>query len=685
MDFLISDKDTSPPMRIPQLLLASLWWLALLVSSLPSKAAETVASPDEIRLVTLDGLQINLAKHEKSKSVYVLAFLGNECPVARAYAMRLNEMAGQLAGKGVQFIGINSNPHDSEIEVRRFVKELSIVFPFAKDHDQSLAKRFNATRTAEVVVLDTNRNVAYRGRIDDQFSPGIKRASPTRLDLYKALEELVAGEPVSFPSTQPVGCLITFREPLSTNSGVTFCKDVAPILYSNCLECHRSGEIGPFDISSYEEVVGWANMIVEVVEQGRMPPWHADPEYGLFKNARQMPPEALSKIREWISAGMPYGNSDQLPEKPNYLDGWRLPKEPDLVVLMREKPYAVAANGFVDYQYFVIDPGLDEDKWISSAQVIPGATEVVHHAIVFVRPPDGEDFNGIGWLTAYVPGQRATEFPEGFARRIPAGSKLVFQMHYTPDGKEHFDQTKIGLNFMDEASVTHEVLTLAGIDQEFEIPPNVADFAVVASVPRLPKDGILLAAMPHMHLRGKSFQMRLRKAGVESVVLQVPHYDFNWQHTYEWTEPIPLSEIEQISFTATFDNSRDNPFNPNPDDYVMWGDQTWEEMAVAFFEVAVPRSLDQSDTPHRVADSKRGDDVPDVIHGHESLESIAFADAFLARFDSNQDASVVRAEVPRIIRDYSFGSIDSNSDGKVTREELVKSFGSRLGSNHSAR
>ena len=219
----------------------------------------------------------------------------------------------------------------------------------------------------------------------------------------------------------------------------------------------------------------------------------------------------------------------------------------------------------------------------------------MHHAIVFVRPPDGESFTGIGWLTAYVPGQRATQFPPGFARRIPAGSKFVFQMHYTPNGKAQFDQTKIGLNFIDEASVTHEVFTLAGIDQEFEIPPNVAEHAVDASVSWLPKEGMLLAAMPHMHLRGKSFQVRTRSGDSESIQLDVPHYDFNWQHTYEWSEPIPLRDIDRLSFTATFDNSVANPFNPNPNEYVMWGDQTWEEMAVAFFEVARPRTIGNSE------------------------------------------------------------------------------------------
>ena len=639
-----------------------------------SLSAELPESLRELRLKTLDGESIDLMD---SKAIKVITFLGNECPVARSYAVRLEELAKEFTTRGVRFVGINSNPHDSELELRRFTQDLALSFPFVKDSDQKLAQRFGATRTAEVVVLNANHDIAYRGRIDDQFSPGIKRSTPSRSDLRIALEELISNKSVSVPSTPPVGCLITFQKPATLNTDITFCKTIAPILYQNCLECHRTGEIGPFDISSYEEVVGWAEMIVEVIDQKRMPPWHADPKHGSFKNARQMPGNASASIRQWMAAGMPFGDAKDLPAKPPVIAGWRLPKEPDQVIAMRPQPYSVPANGTVDYQYFVVDPGIREDKWISAAQVIPGSPEVVHHAIVFIRPPDGENFTGIGWLTAYVPGQRATEFPIGFARRIPAGSKFVFQMHYTPNGKEQLDQTKIGLNFIDDKSVTHEVFTLAGIDQEFEIPPGSADHSVEAIVPWLPKDGVLLAAMPHMHLRGKSFQIRTRQADAESIVLDVPHYDFNWQHTYEWSEPIALNEIDKLSFTATFDNSTNNPFNPNPSEYVMWGDQTWEEMAVAFFEVARPRSPTRIETASLV--SKTASDTNAKEPAAPDAKAMAFADEFLSRFDANKDGVVITAEVTRIVRDYSFRTLDGNDDGKITRDELLESSRNRRG------
>jgi len=643
-----------------------------------ARSAEVPDSFGDLRFKTLDGQSISLGE---SKGITVVAFLGNECPVARSYAARLETLSKEYLAKGVRIVGVNSNPHDSEAELQRFTKELSLSFDWIKDSDQAIARRFGATRTAEVVVLDAMHRIAYRGRVDDQFSPGVKRSAPSRPDLQMAIDELIANKSVSVSSTPPVGCLITFQKPATQDTSITFCKTIAPILYENCLECHRTGEIGPFDISNYDEVVGWAEMIVEVIDQKRMPPWHADPSHSSFKNSRQMPPNSIATIREWLAAGMPFGDAKDLPIKPPVVAGWRLPKEPDQIVVMRPQPYPVPANGSVDYQYFVVDPGIKEDKWISAAQVIPGCPEVVHHAIVFIRPPDGENFTGIGWLTAYVPGQRAMEFPAGFARRVPAGSKFVFQMHYTPNGKEQLDQSRIGLNFIDEASVTNEVFTLAGIDQEFEIPPGATKHAVKAIVQRLPKDGILLAAMPHMHLRGKSFQIQTRNADLESIILDVPHYDFNWQHTYEWSQPIALSGIDQLSFTATFDNSTENPFNPDPKEYVMWGDQTWEEMAVAFFEVAKPRTRVKNEATDR--STKEASAAPSTTAAAQVIlpdaKAISFADEFLKRFDSNRDSVVITAEVSRIVRDYSFRTLDVNSDGKITRDELLESSRTRRG------
>lgn len=622
------------------------------------------------QLTTVDGQPI--PPHLESL-LRVYCFLGVDCPVSQFYAARIERLAQQFAD--VSFVAVYSNLHDSTDDVRRYSKESGMTFPQVHDADQSIARSLGATRVPEVVVLDRNNQVRYRGRVDDQYVPGTKRATASNEEFKRALELILQGKEPSVTRTDAHGCLITFAKTPRSDANITFSKSIAPLFQRLCFECHRPGEIGPFDSSNYEEVRGWADMILEVVEQKRMPPWHADPEHGKFKNARSITDQEVALIRDWVRSGAPYGSAEDLPVQPKLVDGWRMPHEPDLIVNMRASPYAVPASGAVDYQYFVVDPQLAEDRWVSAAQIVPGDSSVVHHAIVFVRPPDGVDFQGVGWLTAYVPGQRATTFPEGFARKIAAGSKFVFQMHYTPNGVERSDQTKVGLCFSDSSSVTHEVFTTIGIDQEFEIPPGASNHCVSSTVRGLPKNGQLLAIMPHMHLRGKAFELTSvagsKRAGLQqrNVLLSVPRYDFNWQHTYELAEPMDLSQIERLEFSTTFDNSAANPFNPAPDEYVVWGDQTWEEMAVAFIEVARPLEINKSEVPSNSVSDTGATAASTVV---ETVErDLDFAKQFLSKFDKDRDGRVLRSEVPRIVNDFVFSRIDGNRDGAVIQDELV--------------
>ncbi|MFK7821699.1 MAG: redoxin domain-containing protein [Planctomycetaceae bacterium] len=513
----------------------------------------------------------------------VVCFLGTECPMARLYGPRLSELASEFAGQKVQFVGINSNRQDSKEEIAEYVQQLKIRFPVINDEGNQIADRYSAKRTPEVFVLDSELNVIYHGAIDDQYAPGVSKSAPKRQHLRIALKEHLSGRTVSVPTTEATGCLIgRVRKPKPNPKGITYTKQVSRILAKHCVECHRQGEIGPFALEDFDEVVGWADTMMEVIDNSRMPPWHADPKFGHFANAREMPESDKQILRDWIAAGTPKGDQADMPERLEYVQGWSLSKEPDVILPMRNRPYVVPADGTVEYQYFVVDPGFTEDKWISAAQAIPGARSVVHHIIVFVRPPDGERFRGVGWLTAYVPGQRLVDLPPAHARKVPAGSKLVFQMHYTPTGVETPDISKVGLVFAEEKDVTHECYTLVGIDQEFEIPPDAANHKVRAKVNWLPEHGRLLGITPHMHYRGKGFQL-YTDAAAKQTLLSVPSYDFNWQHTYQLAEPIPLNDVEKLHFDVTFDNSAGNPFNPDPKQWVTWVDQTWEEMAVAFF------------------------------------------------------------------------------------------------------
>ncbi len=617
------------------------------------------AAPDTaFRLPTVDGKSVELA--DGQSRLTVVCFLGCECPLARLYGPRLNELAKQLKEQEVRFVGVNSNLQDSMDDVREYVKNYGIEFPMAKDYGNQVADRYGAKRTPEVFVLDEKLATRYRGRVDDQYLPGRTRSKATHEDLKAAIDELLTGKPVTNAATEPNGCLIGREKQEDVTTKLTFTKDIAAILNRNCVECHRDGEIGPFSLTEYDEVIGWADMMLETIDDGRMPPWHANPKYGEFVNARHMPEKDKQALADWVAGGMPYGDVKDLPELPEFTDGWLMPREPDVVVEMRDRPFTVPAEGTVEYQYFVVDPGFEEDKWVAGAQVIPGNRAVVHHCIVFVRPPDGSNFRGIGWLSGYVPGRRFTMLPPHHGRRIPAGSKLVFQMHYTPNGTKQDDLTKIGLLFARDEEITQEVFTLVGIDQEFEIPPHAADFPVHAAVKRLPKQGDLLAIVPHMHLRGKSFRLFGNHEEDREILLDVPNYDFNWQHVYELSQPMPLSSVKSLDFTVKFDNSEANPANPDPSQSVTWGDQTWEEMAVAFFEVAVPRGKqgEWKSDKQPVDPEKREKEIQD------------FVAEFFNNFDENRDGQVQSLEAPLGFRRFGFRRIDTDNDNRLTKSEV---------------
>lgn len=615
--------------------------------------------------------------------LFVVCFLGTECPMARAYAKTLSELESQFASQGVRVVGVMSNLQDSPEDVAQYIENLDVRFPIVHDTDQRIADLYAAQRTPEVFLLDDELLLRYHGRIDNQFAPGVARQAATRSDLQAAIEQLLAGKPVKIPNTPALGCIIgrpkTIEDaPSEDTASLTFSRDISRVLARNCIECHRSGEIGPFSMEEYDEVVGWADTMLETIEDHRMPPWHASPEHGSFSNARVMSEEDKQMLRDWVEGGLAQGDPADLPEPIQQPTGWQLSRQPDHAFPMRDRPFIVPADGVVEYQYYVVDPGFEQDVWVSEAQVVPGQRNVVHHAIVYVRPPDGSTFRGVGWLTAYVPGQRLQLLPKGYARKIPAGSKLVFQMHYTPVGSEQADTTKVGLILAAPDEVTHEVFTIAALEQELAIPPEEAAHQVSASIARqtagrsrqsalqmkLPAQGQLLAVTPHMHFRGKSFELfaRDQALGTDTILLDVPNYDFNWQHTYFFSEPIDLGALAELRFDATFDNSSANPFNPDPAQWVNWGDQTSEEMAVAFFEVA--ESLT----------------APAAVHAGSKSESVSAADskkidAYVARFmasmDANGDGRIKESEAPIVVR-KSFGleRWDLDADGSITEAEV---------------
>jgi len=567
----------------------------------------------------------------------------------------------------VRFVGINSNVQDSLEEIASYAKDNDLTFEFAKDYDNRFADELKITRTPEVIVFDASRTIVYRGRIDDQYLPGVARSGAEHHDLKIAIERSLAGETIEVTETEPTGCLLGRKRESVEGATVTFADQVSRILQRNCVECHREGEIGPFSLETYEKAIGWADMMLEVIEEKRMPPWHADSSIGKFSNARNMSDQDKQILRDWVDQGTPMGDVAKLPEPVEYVSGWRLPKEPDMVVEMSKRPYEIPEDGTVEYQYFVVDAGFEKDRWVSAAEVVPGNRAVVHHSIVFIRPPDGKQARGVGWLAAYVPGQSPLKYESNRARFVPAGSKLVFQMHYTPNGTAHTDVTKIGMVFADESEVEQELLTMMALDQDFEIPPNASSHKVDVNRWRLPRNGKLLSVSPHMHYRGKSFTSSVvAKDKSKTKIIDVPRYDFNWQHRYELAEPISLNNFRRLSGTVEFDNSKDNPFNPDPTQMVSWGDQTWEEMAVAFYDIAIPHQEKETKPPTENHVKPKGRQLTEA----QLAKVDEIADRYFERFDKNADKVITRSELPRSVRTWGFNAYDKDGNGELSREEV---------------
>ena len=652
--------------------------LAMATTAAQAAKPEAPAKPDQIgrkvedfKLGDFRGTEHSLSDFAKSKAV-VIAVLGTECPLAKTYGPRLAELAAAYQDKGVTFLGIDANRQDSLAEMAAFARDSGIAFPLLKDTGNVVADKLGAERTPEVFVLDKNHKIRYRGRIDDRSGVGYIRDKVEENYLGDAIDAVLAGKKVKTPKVEPVGCLIGRVHQPNEKSEVTYSKQIARIFADNCVECHRAGEIGPFAMSEYSEVAGWADMIGEVVKEQRMPPWHADPKHGHFRNDRSLTKEERDLILAWVEAGAPEGNPADLPEPKQYVQGWTLPTEPELVLTVQDEAYTVPADGVVNYQYFVVDPHFTEDKWVKATQIIPGSAPVVHHVLCFVRPPGkGEqpfDENGLGFLAAYVPGYRATPFPDGMAKFVPAGSKLIFQMHYTPVGKEMHDQSKIGFVFAKPEELTHMVQTVSTGNRGLNIPPNAEDYRRESLMAPYKHDLMVLSYAPHMHVRGKSFSYEaVYPDGKKEMLLDVPHYDFNWQTSYEYAEPKVLPPGTRVHCVAHWDNSENNLANPDPSARVHWGDQTFEEMMIGFFDVAVP-----IDREKLLATGK-----PPELQPISSVEDKA--QELIAQFDRDGDGKLVKDELPKQFQ-QAFGLLDANKDESIDVAEatnFVKMSGGR--------
>jgi len=586
-------------------------WCMFYVATIVLSSGVVVLAQDGLKTASAVGLAERLASTKRTdfqgkdwawselagEKGTVVVFLGTQCPLAKLYTPRIEELSTKYAKSGMRFVAVDPNVQDSLAEMGAHARKHQLTIPFIKDPDQSLADLLGATRTPEVCVLDTNAQLRYRGRIDDQFGIGYAKEKGTASELIDAIEAILSGREVPTALTAAPGCLIGRvhhkKSDAATGVPITYAEHVAPVLQAHCVSCHREGDIGPMDLSTYEDAAAWADMIVEVTQNRTMPPWHATQDHAKFANDRTLGEKELSILEQWAAGGTESGDLQKVAKPIAATSGWLLSKEPDLVIPMSEEAYRVPKEGTINYQYFRADVGNDKDLWVRGLEILPGARDVVHHVLVFVAPKGARkrDLGGARtFFAGYVPGTRAELMPSGYAKRIPANSELVFQVHYTPNGTATEDLSKLGLLFTDEQSVTHEVITTSAVNLRFSIPPGAANHAVTATLPEKLPECELLSFSPHMHVRGKSFKYTIVYPGKRrEVVLDIPHYDFNWQTEYRLASPIQVPAGTRMRCDATFDNSDGNLNNPDSKAWVSWGDQTYEEMMIGYFHYAVKR------------------------------------------------------------------------------------------------
>jgi hypothetical protein len=372
-------------------------------------------------------------------------------------------------------------------------------------------------------------------------------------------------------------------------SAPTFSRDVAPILYNHCVECHRQGEAAPMAFTSYAEIRPWAKAIKQAVLSRKMPPWLADPHFGAFRNDRRLSEDEIATVSAWVDSGAPEGDPKQTPKLPEFETGWRIGK-PDAVFDIGTD-YDVPADGVVAYKYFTIPTNFTQDKWVEAAEVRPGQRQAIHHILAFIVEPHGGNGPGDAGniLVGYAPGENPLKLVPGTAVLVKAGSSIRFQVHYTPNGKAAKDRSYIGVRFAKEPP-THRAIRGMSVNPMLRIPPNDPNYEVRSSY-TVPRDITLDSLMPHMHLRGKDFQYTLvYPDGRREIVLNVPKYDFNWQLLYQLKSPMVLPKGTRIDCVAHYDNSPNNKYNPDPTEEVHWGDQTFEEMMIGFFTYTIPYS-----------------------------------------------------------------------------------------------
>jgi hypothetical protein len=556
----------------------------------------------------------------------VLTFLSAECPLSNLYLPGLLAIEKRYRARKVQFLAVYANEHEDLDQVAIHAHDRDIPFPVLKDYGQRLADTLGVTRVPAVVVLDGDFVLRYRGRIDDRYGVSFRRQKATRNDLVSVLDDVLAGKQVGVGETEADGCLLERSAKQSPRTDVTYAKRVSRILQRRCQTCHRPDQAAPFSLLTYDDARRHARMIKEVTTQRRMPPWHADPHYGKWANDRRLTGEEIETLAAWVDGGTPRGDERDMPKPVEWAEGWRHGK-PDMVIRM---PHAfdVPADGTLPYQHFMVDANFTEDRWVQKAEARPGAEGVVHHVVVYILKPGqdrpGGDDGSLNILVGWAPGDLGLVCQPDTGLRIPKGSRLMFEMHYTPNGRAVRDRSAVGVTFLKKPP-KYELQLNSFANEAIRIPPNDPHYRAEATLP-FRADARLVSFVPHMHWRGKDYWYELiYPDGRHETLLSVPRYDFNWQSVYQAAEPIKVPKGSRLHAVAHWDNSRNNPYNPDPNKEVRWGLQTWDEMMVGWVSFVWERP----DTAEKLA--------------HERRDR---ADELFERFDRNGDGFVTADEIP---------------------------------------
>lgn len=631
---------------------------------LPLAAGETNAGrmmPD-VSFADIASQKQSLRAMAAKQKALVIAFTSPTCPLSAKLLPTLAAVEKEFAAAGAAFVYVNPTASDSMEAIAASIKQHGLAGGMVRDGDLAIASALQASSTTEVFVLDAAATLTYRGAVDDQYGLGYAHDAPRNEWLREALRATLAGQRPRIAATTAPGCAIALPDKKPVSTAVTWHGRVSRILQANCQECHRSAGIAPFPLVSMEDAVSHAGMIKKAVTKGIMPPWFAAPQPGVthspFSNDRSLPAQDKADLLAWLDGGRPEGDPAEAPLPRQWPDAaWAIGK-PDAVW---ELPHAVdvQATGKMGYVNLQVETGLTGDRWVQSIEVLPTARAQVHHVLVFAVLPDKNGKrkvrDGNNFFAAYVPGSSVLQYPAGYAKRLPAGTVLHFQLHYTPTGVATQDRTRIGVVFA-KAPPRYEVQVAAAGNHVLRIPPGAENHPETGILP-VPMNVELLAFMPHMHVRGKSFRYDLVGLdGARRTLLDVPRYDFNWQLLYRLASPLPVRAGSRIEGLAVFDNSTNNPANPDPSKWVKWGDQTDDEMLLGYVEYVNP-----AENPAAAAASGAAPAAPMKLTG-KSLGILG------KRLDRDGDGRVSREEAGTAFADLH-ARLDTNGDGFVTAEE----------------